>query len=215
MRRIAAILGLCALLSPMATRADEIAARPNEIVNEYGTVTINNTGIVCAGSELKSFGWIQAPPGHSLGSVSFSTGALVSGSIWSGGTFSSAGSTFDVVGVGLWAKHFQGFSHGRVTLFSGNFVRPIKWTLASHTGKYDYVFTLSGTVEGELYNGRFIAGTTKQTINVYQNQWFTDHGGDIRLGSTKFGVPEPGTLGLFGTGLIAFAGTMRRKLFGS
>jgi len=31
------------------------------------------------------------------------------------------------------------------------------------------------------------------------------------MGDTTFGTPEPGTLGLLGTGLVAIAGMLRRK----
>jgi hypothetical protein len=204
MRRIAVMLGFCALLLPMAAWADGIG-----FINQFGSVTITNAGIVSTGSELKGFNGITAPPGHSLGSVSFSTGALTSGSLWSGGTFSSAGSSFIVTGGGQY-----GVPKG--TIFDASFVGPIKWTLVSHTGKWDYVFMLSGVVSGEIYTGRWISGTTKQTIYVYKNQWARDHRGSIHLGDTNFHVgPEPGTLGLFGTGLIVLVGTMRRKLFGS
>jgi hypothetical protein len=60
-----------------------------------------------------------------------------------------------------------------------------------------------------------VEGFTTQTIFLHQNQWFRDQTGDINLGKTSLAVPEPGTLGLLGTGLIAVAGSMRRKLFGS
>ncbi len=103
------------------------------------------------------------------------------------------------------------------TIFDGLFSGPIKWTVVSHSGKYDYVFKLSGVVTGTIYTGRLITGTTSQTIVVYQNQWVQDHRGTIRTGSTNFrvGTPEPGTLGLFGTGLIVVAGAWRRKLLGA
>ena len=203
MRRVAVICGLCALLLPMAAWASGI-----DLGNQFGTVTITNAGIVSRGSELFRFNGITAPAGHSLGSVSFSTGALTSGNIWSGGTFSSAGSSFLVTGVG-------NYGQPKGIIFSGAFVGPISWTLVSHTYWFDYVFTLSGTVRGELWTGRMVRGTVTETINVYKNQWGHDHRGGIRVGSSNLTIPEPGTLGLLGTGLIAMAGTMRRKLFGS
>lgn len=208
MRRIAGMLGLCALLFPTAVWADPI------LINKYGSVSITNSGIVSTGSQLVSFFGINAAPGGSLGSVSFSTGALASGSIWSGGTFAGGkGSSFVVLGVGPWAKRLTGENTNRVTLFVASFVGPIRWKLVSHTG-YDYVFTLSGIVSGELFTGRSTRGLTKQTIFVYQNQWSHDHRGGIRSGSTDFrlNLPEPGTLGLLGTGLIVLGATMRRRL---
>lgn len=186
----------------MAAWADGI-----NLTNQFGTVSITNAGIVLNGSELMSYNGIVAPPGHALGTVSFATGALVSGDIWTGATFSSVGSSFLVTGVG-------NYGQPKGVIFSGAFIGPISWTVVSHT-KWDYVFLLSGTIQGQLYDGRTVSGTTAQTIYAYKNQWAKDHQGGIRLGNTNLAVPEPGTLGLLGTGLIAVAGSMRRKLFGA
>ena len=178
-----------------------------DFTNQFGVVTITNAGIVSSRSELKSFDGVTAPRGRALGSVYFSTGALTSGGIWTGGTFSSKGSSFLVTCAG-------NYGQPKGVVFSGAFVGPISWTLVSH-GQYYYVFTLSGTIKGELYTGRMVTGTTTQSIYAYQNQWFRDQKGGVSLGNTKLSVPEPGTLGLLGTGLLALAGTMRRKLLRS
>src|SRR5450755_3876903 len=161
MRRLAVILGLFALLS-VAAWAD-----PLQLTNQSGTVTFNTVGgvttLVTTGSELKSYGNVQAAKGHSLGTVSFSTGAFQGSSIWNSGTFSSAGSTFNVVGVGPWVKHLTGQSKNPVTLFSGGFTGPINWTLDSqnHT---QYIFTLSGAISGMYDNGGGQTGSTSRTI---------------------------------------------------
>jgi len=39
--------------------------------------------------------------------------------------------------------------------------------------------------------------------------------GHISVSSTHLAVPEPGTLGLFGTGLVGIAGVFRRKFLAS
>jgi hypothetical protein len=209
MRRIAVVIGLWALLVPMAAWASGI-----DLTNQFGTVTFTNAGLVSNGSELMSFGGITAPAGHDLGSVSFSTGAFSGASIWSGGTFSATGSSFDVIGIGPWAKKLAGATKNPVALFTGSFVGPITWTVVSHVHD-NYIFTLSGAIWGELYNGRNVSGTTTQTIYAFTDQEPFDHKGGIRLGKSNLAVPEPGTLGLLGTGLIAIAGTVRRKLFRS
>ncbi|MFY9643573.1 MAG: PEP-CTERM sorting domain-containing protein [Terriglobales bacterium] len=202
MKRITIILGLLALLLPMAAWADGI-----DLTNQGGTITFTDAGVVSAGSELMSFNGIQAPRGHSLGSVSFSTGAFTGASLWTGGTFSSVGSSFIIKGVG-------NFGQPKGVIFDGAFFGPISWTVISHSGA-SYVFDLSGKISGMLWTGREVSGTTSQTIYAYTDQWPTDHKGGIHLGQSQLTVPEPGTLGLLGTGLMAIAGTVRRKLMKS
>ena len=201
MRRIAVVLGLCALLLPIAAWADGI-----DLTNKYGTVSVTSAGVVSKGLQLMSYKGIVAPPHRSLGSVDFSTGSLSSGDIWTGGTFSSAGSSFVVTSSG------GGYGQPPKGIV---FVGPITWTLVSQTGKYNYNFMLSGTIYGVLYTGRSVTGTTTQYITLDKNQWNHGHRGWVSLGKTNLAIPEPGTLGLLGTGLIAVAGTMRRKLLGA
>ena len=195
MRRVV-VLALLAMALPIAAWADGI-----DITNQYGSISISASGIVSVGSQLKSFNGIKAAKGHSLGSVSFSTGALDGGSIAAGGTFSSVGSSFVVIGKA------KGVPKG--VIFSGAFVGDVNWTLVS-SGKQSRVYTLSGTIQGMLYNGRSVTGTTTQTIYSTQGQ-LSQGIGHIRVGNTHFNSPEPGTLGLLGTGLIGVAGMFRRK----
>jgi hypothetical protein len=212
MKRVAVVLGLCTLLLPIAAWADRVSliADRLSLINEFGSVTLTNAGIVSRGSELIGFNGVTPPHGHSLGSVRFSTGALIQGSILGGGVFSSTGSSFVVIGSGKY-----GVPKG--TIFSGSFAGTIVWVLVSHTGN-DYVFDLSGSLQGMLYTGRLVTGATTQTIYVNQNQWNHNQRGSIGLGRARFGSelragPESGTLGLFATGLIVIAGAILPKVF--
>jgi hypothetical protein len=198
MRRVV-VLALLALALPMAAWADGII-----LTNQYGSISISAAGITSKGSQLKSFDNIQAPKGHSLGSVSFSTGALTSGSILGGGTFSAAGSTFVVTGKG-------NYGQPKGLIFSGAFLDPITWTLTSPPGQKNLTYELDGTIQGMLYNGHIVTGHTTQDIYSIQGQ-LVNGVGHIRMGTTGINTPEPGTLGLLGTGLVGIAGMFRRKL---
>ena len=64
-----------------------------------------------------------------------------------------------------------------------------------------------------LYDGRTVSGTTVQNIYTVNGQ-LSQGIGHIKVGSTPLAVPEPGTLTMFGAGLVAAAGMFRRKLVG-
>jgi len=210
MRRVV-VLALLALVLPMTAWADDI-----NFTNQYGGVSVSLAGLTTTGSELLSFGSFAASPGHSLGTVSYSTGALISGTVLGGGVFSATGSTFDIIGRGTYLKSLLGYSpHGKFTLFAGSFIGPITWALTSSGLGERETYTLTGEIYGMLYTGRDVYGTTTQTINTYKDE-FTDKGtGNIGKGGGSLAVPEPGTLGLLGTGLVGMAGMLRRKMMRS
>ena len=70
MRRVL-VLALLALALPIAAWAD-----PINFTNEFGSISISTAGISSIGSQLETWGLAKATPGHALGFVSFSTGAL-------------------------------------------------------------------------------------------------------------------------------------------
>lgn len=211
MKRVAVLVGLCALLLSTAAWADDIT-----LTNKFGTVNVTTAGIVSKGMQLKSYGLVTAGKGLSLGSVSFSTGAFTGATILGNGTFAGgAGSSFIVTGRGTWLKTLTGTTNTKVTLFSGSFVGPVNWQLKSvGPNGWTWNFKLTGTIRGQLWNGRTVTGTTTQYITLSKNQWSVDHEGNTGLGTSHLLVPEPSTLGLLGTGLIGIAGTLRRKMFG-
>jgi len=192
---------LLALALPMGAWADII------LTNQFGTISVSAAGISSFGSQLHSFNNVVAAPGHSLGTVSFTTGAMIGGTLAGGGTFSSVGSTFDVIGKGNWA-------HGHNTvIFAGSFTGDVSWTLTAVSGQLK-TYTMSGAISGQLWDGRTVTGTTQQTVYVLNNKQFSQGIGHIHAGGTQINAPEPGTLGLLGTGLVGIAGMFRRKLIG-
>ncbi len=220
MRRILAVVALVALVS-MGAWADEIVT-----INQIGTIAISNmagTGglgtigssiLTSSKSPLTNFYSSIAPSKSTLGFVSFSTGALESGSISGGGVFSSTGSTFTVTGMGKWMAAIGGSSpYHKTTLFSGSFVGPIDWTLISKVGPKD-TYALTGEIKGVLWNGNIVNLKATEDITFLNSRQAASGTGHITIGNTQVAVPEPGTLSLLGTGIVGIAGLFRRKLMG-
>ena len=128
---------------------------------------------------------------------------MTSGSLTTGGTFAGGGS-FVITGNGT-----GGIPTG--VIFSGSFSGPVTWTEVTSGPNGAIYYTLRGAISGTWYNGTMVNGATTQiTFNAGKNG-FT---GSVGLGSGDTvitTVPELGTLGFIGTGLVGLGGAVRRK----
>ena len=191
MRRVI-LLALLALALPVLATADSI-----DVSNHFGTITGGDGGLTLSGSVIFGYGSIV---GANLGTVSFTTGAFTMGSAAAGGTLAGGG-TFTITGNGS----VMGVPNG--VIFTGTFAPGATWTLHSGSGGNTYI--LAGTIEGTGAS----ATTSQVTMSIAAGKGFAGSipfgSGDTIISTT---VPEPGTLGLLGTGLLAVGGLVRRKL---
>ena len=185
-------------------------ASSNTFQNSGGQLSSNGTYLTLSGSMLSSVTMGGMNASGSLGAVSFTTGALISGSLAAGGTF-AAGGSFQITGHGS-----NGIPAG--VLFKGTFAGPVTWKAVwNPTGDHqgDWTYELSGRISGTLANGQ------KLTANFAAFTFDVSHGAEFSssvrfkdgMASSIASVPEPGTMALLGTGLagLGLLGSRKRK----
>jgi len=201
MKRIV-LMALLALALPLAAFANNV-----DFTNHGGNLSGSSAGLTLSGSELTEVGGLGGLGlvQGGLGSLTFTTGSLMSGSLTTGAIFNGGGS-FVITGNGT-----GGIPNG--VIFQGSFNGPVTWTEVTTSGPDGSIYyILTGAVTGTWYNGQTVNGATTQiTFNAGKNGFM----GSVALGSGDTvitTVPEPGTLGLLGTGLVGLAGIVRKKL---
>jgi PEP-CTERM motif len=200
MKRIL-LMALLALALPVAAFANGSV----DFTNGGGTLSGTSDGLSLTGSTLIAVNGLNGMGmvTGNLGTLTFSTGALTSGTLAAGGTFASGGS-FVITGNGT-----NGIPN--TVIFNGSFSGPVTWT-AIPSANGNFYYTLQGALTGTWWNGSTVSGAVVQLTITTGKHPFS---GSINLssGDTNIStVPEPGTLGLMGTGLIGLAGVLRRKL---
>ncbi len=191
------VFGLVCACAP-SSRADDIS---------FGCSTVSSCGATWKGSATTSFN-SKSPVHLSASGISSAedveafaltfTGVTVSGTSVTGGTVKLTDADKDVSLTG--------------TVMSGVFAPPTGTCKTGCNETLTLFVQWSGTVEGHQFNSA--SSGNNQTALILDLRRLTSKGGKIEgvTGSIFPQVPEPWSLLLVGTGLLALGGIIRRQI---
>ena len=149
------------------------------------TMTVPITGMVSARGHFTG----------DFGTITMTTGPLISGSVFTGSALFNGG-TFTVTTNG------EDFTPDGI-LYNGTF-STVRWREVKKTNSY--VFVGLGSATSPFGFPGFVFGA-----RMFQNSTLVDGTNQFSVDSGRTSVPEPGTLGMCGTGLGILAGIIRRR----
>jgi hypothetical protein len=200
-----------AVLSPLVAYADSIVTIDN-VGGKSGTPGVGINGpFSLTKSAVTS---IDGAP--VVGSLSFTTGAFVSGNLW-GTAIDTVAATWNSGGT------FTITEQGMGTIFTGSFSGPVTWEFTGCSvtkGVNQCSYTLTGAITG-TYEGQTVTGATTQFNFTLSGASHCPGCGNYMGGSIKntggvtsfpVNTPEPASLGLMGTGLMLLGFLVRRKV---